>query len=263
MLAGSVKPERFAGVMRRMLAGSVKSVINGAECRPTGCHAPFKRKGAYKMHMKMKRKTFEEAKEILRIAAQAYKNNYINKNVLFVAMSDESVSLYEVSFFAKNFMHLTGNTKPMSSKHFFNLAKSGSLKKDDFAFAKDGTTDMKLDVLLPLMNIVYNAQMIGDYNNLHEWVVTDKMVGTVTIAMGFKKDEEADCNVPCTALKTDVRTVSLKPVLPIKAILRKDRGEKLYNEVTRYAKGITSESLSSMIELADIVDFKRLKYSKA
>ena len=63
--------------------------------------------------------------------------------------------------------------------------------------------------------------MIGDYNNSHEWVVADKMVGTVTIAMGFKKDKDANYNVPCTALKTDVRTVSLEPVLPILAILRK------------------------------------------
>ena len=46
MLVGSVKPDRFAGVTCRMLAGSVKSVINGAECRLTGRHAPFKRKGA-------------------------------------------------------------------------------------------------------------------------------------------------------------------------------------------------------------------------
>ena len=30
MLAGSVKPERFAGAMSRMLAGNVKSVDNGA-----------------------------------------------------------------------------------------------------------------------------------------------------------------------------------------------------------------------------------------
>jgi len=46
MLAGSVKPERFAGAMSRMLAGSVKSVTNEAECIPAGCHASFKRKGA-------------------------------------------------------------------------------------------------------------------------------------------------------------------------------------------------------------------------
>ena len=150
----------------------------------------------------------------------------------------------------------------MSSKHFYNLAKSGSLKKEDFIFAKDGTTDMKLDVLQPLMNLPYTAQMIGDYNNLHEWVVTDKMVGTVTIAMGFKKDEDANCNVPCTALKTDVRTVSLKPVLPITAIFRKDRSEKLYCEATRFAKGITIESLSSKTELAGIVDFENLKLPK-
>jgi len=50
MLAGSVKPDRFAGFICRMLAGSVKSVINGAERRPTGCHAPFKRKGANIIH---------------------------------------------------------------------------------------------------------------------------------------------------------------------------------------------------------------------
>ena len=164
------------------------------------------------MQKRMKRKSFDDAKEILRIAAQSYKNNYINKNVLFVASHGNAIRLYEVTFFAKNFMHLTGNTKNMSSKHFYNIAKSGNLKKDDFIFAKDGTTDMKLDALQPLMNLLYTAQMIGDYNNLHEWVVADKMVGTVTIAMGFKKDEDANCNVPCTALKTDVRTVSLKPV---------------------------------------------------
>jgi len=35
------------------------------------------------------------------------------------------------------------------------------------------------------------------------------------------KNDDANCIVPCTDLKTDVRTVSLKPVLPIIAILRK------------------------------------------
>jgi len=209
--------------------------------------------------MSMKRKSFDEAKEILRLAALSYKSNYINKNVLFVASRGYEVHLYEVAFFAKNFMHLTGNTKSMSSKYFYNLARSGSLKKGDFIFAKDGTTDMKLDVLQPLMNILYTAQMIGDYNDSHDWVVVDKMVGTVTIAMGFKKDEDANCNVPCTALKTDVRTVSLKPVLPITAIFRKDRSEKLYGEVTRFAKDVTVESLASIPELTEVVDFENLR----
>jgi len=207
----------------------------------------------------MKRKSFDEAKEILRIAAQSYKCNYINKNVLFIASRGDGVHLYEVTFFVKNFMHLTGNIKNMSSKYFYNLARSGSLKKDDFIFAKDGTTDMKLDVLQPLMNILYTAQMIGDYNDSHDWVVADKMVGTVTIVMGFKKDKDANCNVPCTALKTDVRIVSLKPVLPIIAIFRKDRSEKLYSESTRFAKGVTVESLVSMAELTGVVDFENLK----
>ena len=210
----------------------------------------------------MKRKSFDEAKEILRVAAQTYKSNYINKNVLFIASRGDKTHLYEVTFFAKNFMHLTGNTKNMSSKYFFNLAKSGSLKKEDFGFAKDGTTDMKLDVLKPLMNILYTAQMIGDYNDSHDWVVTDKMVGTVTVAMGFKKDNSANCNVPCTALKTDVRTVSLKPVLPIIAIFRKDRGETLYKEATRFAKGVTAESLKSIAELTKIIDFDNLNNPK-
>jgi len=57
----------------------------------------------------MKNKSFDEAKEILRIAAQTYKNNYLNKNVLFIAKRDDVENLYEVAFFAKNFMHLTGN----------------------------------------------------------------------------------------------------------------------------------------------------------
>jgi len=207
----------------------------------------------------MKSKSFDEAKEILRIATKLYKSNYINKNVLFVASRGDEVHLYEVAFFAKNFMHLTGNTKTMSAKFFYNLSRSGSLKKSDFIFAKDGTTDMKLDVLQPLMNLLFTAQMIGDYNDSHDWVVADKMVGTVTIAMGFKRDEDANCNVPCTALKTDVRTVSLKPILPITAVFRKDRSEKLYSEATRFAKNVTGESLASIAELAEVIDFDNLK----
>jgi len=73
------------------------------------------------MHKKMKGKSFSEAKEILRIAAQSYKNNYINKDVLFVASHGNTVHLYEVTFFAKNFMHLTRNIKNMSSKQFYNM----------------------------------------------------------------------------------------------------------------------------------------------
>ena len=111
--------------MCRRLAGSVKSVVNGAECIPAGCHAPLECVRLEVKHMGMKRKSFEEAKEILRIAAQLYKVNYVNKSVLFVASRGTDTQLYEVAFFVKNFMHLTGNTKSMSSKHFFNLARSG------------------------------------------------------------------------------------------------------------------------------------------
>jgi len=206
----------------------------------------------------MRRKSFEEAKEILRVAAREYQKNFINKSVLFVAARGITVQLYEVAFFAKNFMHLTGNTKSMSSKQFFNLAKNGSLKKGDFAFADDGTTDMKLDVLHPLMNILYTAQMIGSYNDSHDWVVADKMAGTVTIAMGFKKDEIANCNIPCTALKTDVRSVARDPVLPIIAIFRKERNKKLYSEATRLAKGVTPEKLAILQELVEVIDFDNL-----
>ena len=40
---------------------------------------------------------------------------------------------------------------------------------------------------------------------------------------------------------------------------KKDRGEKLYCEVTRFAKSVTVESLVSITELAGIVDFGKSK----
>jgi hypothetical protein len=55
-----------------------------------------------------------------------------------------------------------------------------------------------------------------------------------------------------------VRTVSLNPVLPIIAIFRKDRGEKLYSDITRLAKGVTVETLAHIEELSGVVDFENL-----
>ena len=155
-------------------------------------------------------KSKSEALRIIHSGAVAYQNNLVNKNVLFVAVSLGKAELFEASFLPRNFLHLTGVRTKLNSTTFYSLSLRDRISEQDIAFADDGTTDKKLDVLQSLMNIHVTAKMLGNYDNSQRLLVTDKLAGTVTSAMGFRKD--GDYYMPNTSLKTDMRTITQKPV---------------------------------------------------
>ena len=197
-------------------------------------------------------KSKTEALRIIHNSAVAFQNNLANKNVMFVTVVDGKAELFEASFLPRNFLHLTGIRTELSSTAFFSLALRDRLRAQDIAFATDGTTDKKLSVLKPLMNIHKTAKMLGDYDHSQRLLVTDKLTGTVTFAMGFRRDGKF--YMPNTSLKTDVRTISKKPIQRIAAIFVKEMKEAKYCNLTYIAKGYTIDDDVFASVMCDRVD---------
>ncbi|MDR0490196.1 MAG: hypothetical protein LBH28_02975 [Oscillospiraceae bacterium] len=202
-------------------------------------------------------KTKSEALRIVHSGAVAYQNNLVNKNVLFVALNHGKAEPFETSFLPRNFLHLTGIRTELNSTTFYRLALRDRVGEHNIAFAEDGTTDKKLDVLQSLMNIQMTARMLGDYDNSQRLLVTDKLAGTVTSAMGFRRD--GDVYMPNTSLKTDMRTITLKPVRRIAAIFVKGFNEEKYCNLTYIAKGLTIDDDVFIPVIREKVDKENLK----
>ena len=197
-------------------------------------------------------KTKSEALRIVHSGALAYQKNLVNNNVLFITLNNNKAELFEVSFLPRNFLHLTGIRTKLNSTTFYTLALRDRLRKQDIALADDGTTDKKLDVLQSLMNIQVTARMLGEYDHSQRLLVTDKLAGTVTSAMGFRRD--GDYYMPNTSLKTDMRTITQKPVQRIAAIYVKKFNDEKYCTLTYIAKELTIEDdifIHAMCEKAD------------
>jgi len=185
----------------------------------------------------MRLRSKEEAIQIISKAAIEYKKNLSNKIVLFITSMGDTLNYFEALFLPQNFKHLTGIRSKHSGADFFNLAVRNRISPNDIVLANDGTTDLKLDVLPQLMNIHITARMVGDFDHSKSILVTDKIAGTVTAAMGFKKTKEL--YLPNTALKKDVRDVTAKTTRQrVIATFIKHRNENLYKHLTYIAKGV-------------------------
>jgi len=107
------------------------------------------------------------------------------------------------------------------------------------------------------MSIHKTAKMLGDYDHSQRLLVTDKLTGTVTFAMGFRRDGEF--YMPNTSLKTDVRTISKKPIQRIAAIFVKEMKEAKYCNMAYIAKGFTIDDGVFASVMCDKVDKENLK----
>lgn len=206
----------------------------------------------------MRRKTKEQALRIIHKCALAYKDNLAHKNLMFVTLRDSTATHFEVVFLPSNFLHLTGVKSNLNGLDFYNLSVKDRLSERDIRITDDGTTDLKLDVLPQLMNIHVSARMVGDYDYSKSLLVTDKLAGTVTAAMGFRKTDENAVFVPNTALNTDMRLISIKPIQRIAAIFQKKKQEEKYNILTYIAKGLTVYDNALATVLREKVDEQNL-----
>lgn len=185
-----------------------------------------------------------EALKVLFQCADQYQKNLENKNLLLICANNsinKTIAL-ETQFESKNFLHLTGvkfrKEKRLAPDTFYTWCLARRLSWDDFELAKDGTTEQKLSVLLPMISSAgLAANMVGDYHARKPALFTEKLVGGVRACVGFVYDKERMCYVPNTVLNIDMRD-NIANRLRIIVTYKKDRKEKQYSEIVYTAKNI-------------------------
>lgn len=195
----------------------------------------------------------ETAIKTITECAKDYHQFLENQNLLFVFGNMQKLSYFEAIFLPRHFRHLTGvevsTEKVSGSVDFYEKCLKGHLTPNDFSFAKNGTTEMKLSILPHLMKIYRFAKMVGEYNFTKSLLYTEKLAGNVTACLGFIRDGEY--YIPNTVLKEDIRDITKRPQQRMLAIYRKQIGQKTYCERCYLAKGIEINRLTLPSEILD------------
>lgn len=210
--------------------------------------------------------TKKEAMAVVFSCAAEYKENLVDHSLLFLCQDKHKRSYcLEVTFNTSNFQHLTGfkteeaikdpeqegqNTegdskskkRKMNAAHFFELCIDHRLSENDFEFADDGTTPMKMHVLPSAVKKNLSANMIGYYNGNQPKLYTEQIAGSVKGCVGFVKDKDIGRFVPNTLLEGDVRKKVTRPDR-ILVTYRKKRDDELYSEIVYAAKKVDWEKV--------------------
>lgn len=108
--------------------------------------------------------TKKDAVRIVVGCAKKYEQELADKKLLLVCSDKHhKISCVELAFYKRNYLHLTGlklhnryvkeetetsaEQGVISAEDFYTRCLAGRLSVEDFDFASDGTTSMKLDVL--------------------------------------------------------------------------------------------------------------------
>lgn len=192
--------------------------------------------------------TKKEAVSIAISAARLYRDNFVGKRLLFVVTDKhKNISSLEVGFDASNFQHLTGlksANASWSKLDFFNFCIDGRLKESDIIFSDKGTTNQKLSVLImAFRHSNLSASMMGNYNSAHPLLYTEKLVGGVKWALGFRDVNGKGDYVPDTLLEGDIRN-NVRDTYRIVATYMKSAREDYFEKIIYKAKKIEYEKLN-------------------
>lgn len=145
----------------------------------------------------------------------------------------------------ENVAQKTGKKK-ITAAHFFELCIDRRLSENDFEFAEDGTTPLKMKVLPSVVKKSLSANMIGFYNGLQPRLYTERIAGSVKACVGFVRDEDDGRYVPNTVLEGDIR----------QKVTRPDR------ILVTYRKKSDTAEYSEIVYAAKKVDWKTIKVPK-
>lgn len=180
----------------------------------------------------------KEALLLLKQSANMYKENLLNKNLLFVFLDKDKFEGVEILFTNTYFKHLTGIQTQIGAKDFFDQIINDRFNIKNIVFRKDGTTELKLKILPNLMDISVSYKMIGYYNenNLTQiFLETQSVLGNINTCLGIRKDLKSGYYYPNTSLKRDIRQITNKQY-PIICIFRKGKKDDKYNELCYLSK---------------------------
>lgn len=179
----------------------------------------------------------KKALSVVFTSAAKYKANLMGRALLFVSVDKHyRTHCIEATFAAENFKHLTGLETKLSPKHFFNLCLDKRLSEHDFEMRKNGTTELKLDILPRIVVPDLSARMIGNPNGMHPTIHLDKIAGNTHAYIGFTDVGGSRKHIPKTLINGDVREGSAEAPDRIAAIFRKQIEDKTFGEVV-YVSG--------------------------
>lgn len=214
--------------------------------------------------------------QIMANAAGLYKENLEDQRILFLYGTPSeikkelrmesgkplSMKKYEAVFHRYNFLHLTGvkinRTEIASAIHFYEKCLGHRLMESDFRFARDGSTNQKLEILENMMCLKRNVTMIGDLSDRGWKLYSEKVAGNVCGCIGFVKDKNTQLNVPNTLLKKDIRDVSAAPIQKVYAIISKKYAEEKYSILEKVDKEVGIKTCIFPEEIERILDRKNL-----
>jgi hypothetical protein len=214
--------------------------------------------------------------QIMTRAAELYSVNLEDQKILFLygmprevkqqLLSEEkylsSMKGYEVAFHRSNFLHLTGvklnSVEVKSAIHFYEKCIDHRLSDLDFAFAKDGSSVQKLDILEHMMLIKKNVTMIGDFTDRGPKLYAEKAAGNVCGCVGFVTDRGTGLNVPNTLLKKDIRDVTAAPHQKVYAVLSKKYADEKYFELEKEDKLLNIQECRFTQEIENYLDREKL-----
>lgn len=186
----------------------------------------------------------KEALDVIVKCARQYDLHLKDHNVMFIVLNkDTTLSSIETFFRDSNFLHLTGVKSPLNSLAFYRACIDNMLSLQQFDFKKN-TTELKLQILHEAMQIDRIAKMVGEFNSNGINLYSQKIVGTISLCMGFVRDKDDRYFVPNTLLKEDVRMKSIPPVLKIACVLKKPIESEKYELVTSIGRKIDLKELS-------------------
>lgn len=191
-------------------------------------------------------RTKEDAIKIVVSCAERYDAELNRKSLLFLCTDKHKrVTTFEVSFHSWNYLHLTGlkTGNGITARQFYERCLHHSLSPNDIDFAKDGTTELKLDVLPHVICKNLRANSIGDFNQQGLQLVTEKLIGGQKACLGFTREKQSDQYIPNTLLKGDIRDHTTN-YLRIVVTFRKALQDSDYQEITYLAKNVDWDTVN-------------------
>lgn len=204
----------------------------------------------------------EDALKIILESAKKYNDNLEGKNFLFVYRKDQKIyESIETYFFPGNFHHLTGTTinrqKIESATDFYEACLQNRLTLDSFEIKKDGTTELKLQVLPRLMRLQSCTNMIGDFHENGVKLQTEKLAGNIHGCMGFVKKD--GYYIPNTVLCCDIRNTLSKPYGKVDLIFSKSMTQCKYKELCYSSKSLNGTIPKLPKQIEEVIDEDILK----
>ena len=205
-------------------------------------------------------------KNVLKIilnAAKKYDRELKEKELLIVAKQEKTLVSYQIKFRGYHFKHFTGVESNLSANDFFKKALKNTLGINEFEFKDSLLVEKKMHVLENAMELPYSAKMVGNFKYAGIKIKADMGAGNSCYVMAFRTD---DTNVlyPISVMEEDIRN-STQPTSPIFAILRKNKNEKTFEEITYISKNINISNIHIPKEISEMIGaevFQQFKQQK-